>query len=150
MIYKAGNVYLAPDRAKIGINEMGLTRKHLFEGIQDSLKRMQLDYVDIVYAHRPDPLTSIEQIVRSFNDIIQKGYAFHWGTSMWKPTQIVEAFWIAKMLNMQPPVIEQPIYNMFDRGVLEQDYLDIFKRPYNIGVEWFCELYTLETSLKQI
>ena len=101
--------------------------------MRDALKRQQLEYVDIVYAHRPDPLTSIEEIVRSFNDIIDRGYAFHWGTSMWKPTQIVEAYYIAKLLNLRPPVIEQPIYSMFDRQVVEKSYLDLFKAPYKLG-----------------
>ena len=115
------------------MNEIGLTRKHLFEGIRDSLKRMQLEYVDVVYAHRPDALTSVENIVRSFSDILDKGYAFHWGTSMWKPEHIVEAYYIAKLYNLHPPVIEQPKYSMFDRQIMEYDYLGIFKKPFSVG-----------------
>jgi len=127
------NLSFAPTDMTFGVNEMGLTRKHLFEGMRASLQRMQLDYVDIVYAHRPDALTSVEQIVRSFHDIIEKGYAFHWGTSMWKPVQIVEAYYIAKMNNLHAPVIEQPCYSMFTRDVVENEYLDVFKAPYNVG-----------------
>ena len=145
-----------PSRQGFGVNEYGLTRKHLFEGMKDSLERMQLDYVDIVYAHRPDYLTSVEEIVRSFNFLIEKGYAFHWGTSMWKPTQIVEAYvcvfdlqifliltkkrhvymdrhWIAKMYGLVGPVVEQPKYSMFDRKIMEYDYLDLFKDPYYLA-----------------
>jgi hypothetical protein len=75
-----------------GPNDIGLTRKHIIEGLNASLKRLQLEYVDIVYAHRPDALTSVEQIVRSFTHLIRVGKAFHWGTSMWKKSQIIEAF----------------------------------------------------------
>ena len=124
---------MGPNRSAFGKNEMGLTRKHIIEGINDSLKRMKLDYVDLVYAHRPDPLTSIEEVVRSFNLIIQSGKAYYWGTSMWKKSQIIEAYYIAKINNLIPPVVEQPIYSMFDRSVVEYEYLDIFKSPYNIG-----------------
>ena len=130
---QAGNLKLGPDRSRVGVNEMGLTRKHLYEGMKDALERMQLEYVDVVYAHRPDPLTSIEEIVKSFNLLIDKGYAFHWGTSMWKPSQIIEAHWIAKMNGLIGPCVEQPKYSMFDREIVEYTYLDLFKSPYNIG-----------------
>eukprot|EP00484_Ammonia_sp_Unknown_P030251 CAMPEP_0197031610 /NCGR_PEP_ID=MMETSP1384-20130603/10575_1 /TAXON_ID=29189 /ORGANISM="Ammonia sp." /LENGTH=365 /DNA_ID=CAMNT_0042461167 /DNA_START=24 /DNA_END=1121 /DNA_ORIENTATION=- len=130
---QAGNLALSPDRSKVGVNELGLTRKHLMEGIRDSLQRMQLEYVDIVYAHRPDSVTSTEEIVRSFHNIIERGLAFHWGCSMWTPTQIVEAHWIAKLYNLHPPVVEQPIYSMFNRDVVEREYLPVFRAPYNMG-----------------
>jgi len=131
---QAGDISFGPEgRAFVGVNESGLTRKHLMEAIDDSLERLQLKYVDLVYAHRPDPLTSIEEIVRSFNMIINSGKAFYWGTSMWKKSQIIEAYWIAKINNLIPPVMEQPIYSMFDRNVVEYEYLDIFKNPYNYG-----------------
>ena len=130
----AGNLpFDATAYAQIGVNELGLTRKHLMEGINDSLERMQLKYVDLIYAHRPDPLTSIEEIVRSFNMIIKSGKAFYWGTSMWKKSQIIEAYYIAKINNLIPPVMEQPIYSMFDRNVVEYEYLDLYKYPYKMG-----------------
>jgi aryl-alcohol dehydrogenase-like predicted oxidoreductase len=68
----------------------GLSRKHIIEGLKDSLKRLKLDYVDIVFAHRPDPTTPVEETVRAFNWVIGQGWAFYWGTSGWPIERIVE------------------------------------------------------------
>jgi len=114
-------------------NELGLSRKHLMEGINGSLERLQLEYVDVVFAHRYDPLTPMEEIVRGFTDIIRSGKAFYWGTSQWTSQKITEAYWIAKVNNLIPPVVEQPLYNMFARDLLESEYLPIFQQPYAIG-----------------
>ena len=131
---QVGNAMLSEQgMTVVGVNENGLTRKHIIEGMKDALIRMQLSYVDIVYAHRPDPLTSIEEIVVSFNILINKGYAFHWGTSMWKPNEIIEAYWICKIKGLIAPCVEQPRYSMFDREIVEYRYLDLYKSPYNIG-----------------
>ncbi len=86
------------------------------EGIDASLKRMQLGYVDVLYAHRYDNLTPMEEIVRGFTDIIKSGKAFYWGTSMWPAQKITEAYWVAKINGWIPPIVEQPCYNMFTRG----------------------------------
>ncbi len=85
------------------------------EGINASLKRMDLEYVDVVFAHRFDSATPMLETVRGFTDIIRSGKAFYWGTSMWPAQKITEAYWIAKMNKLIPPVVEQPIYNMFSR-----------------------------------
>jgi len=114
-------------------NELGLSRKHLMEGINGSLERLQLEYVDVVFAHRYDPLTPMEEIVRGFTDIIRSGKAFYWGTSQWTSQKITEAYWIAKVHNLIPPVVEQPIYNMFTRDILEIEFLPMFQQPYAIG-----------------
>jgi len=116
-----------------GVNEKGLSRKHLMEGIDESLQRLQLDYVDVVLAHRYDPLTPMLEIVRGFTDIIRAGKAFYWGTSMWSAQKITEAFWIAKVNKLIAPVVEQPLYNMFSREIMEKDYLPMFEGPYHIG-----------------
>ena len=69
-------------------NRVGLSRKHVVEGLQASLKRMQLEYVDLVFCHRPDPITPMEEVVRSFNHVIERGMAFYWGTSEWSAAQL--------------------------------------------------------------
>lgn len=116
-----------------GQNEKGLSRKHLMEGMDESLARLQLDYVDIVMAHRHDALTPMLEIVQGFTDIIRAGKAFYWGTSMWSAQKITEAYWVAKVNKLIAPVVEQPQYNMFFRGVMEKDYLPMFAEPYKIG-----------------
>jgi len=121
-------------------NEHGLSRKHLIEGIKGSLERLQLDYVDIVFAHRYDPATTMEEIVRGFTDIIRSGKAFYWGTSMWPVHKIVEAYWIAKINNLIPPVVEQPHYNMFTRDIVEMEFSTLFEEPYALGTTIYSPL----------
>ena len=116
-----------------GQNEFGLSRKHLMEGIDASLKRMQLKYVDVVYAHRFEDLTPMKEIVEGFTDIIKSGKAFYWGTSQWPAHKIIEAYWTAKKFNLIPPVVEQPKYSMLERKYLEGEYLSVFNRRYNIA-----------------
>eukprot|EP00484_Ammonia_sp_Unknown_P013929 CAMPEP_0197073176 /NCGR_PEP_ID=MMETSP1384-20130603/210473_1 /TAXON_ID=29189 /ORGANISM="Ammonia sp." /LENGTH=415 /DNA_ID=CAMNT_0042512009 /DNA_START=107 /DNA_END=1355 /DNA_ORIENTATION=+ len=113
-----------------GPNELGLSRKHLMEGMNESLERLQLDYVDVVYAHWIDDLTPMEEIVRGFNDIIQSGKAFYWGTSNWTAQKITEAYWVAKINKLMPPVVEQPNYNMLTRDRIEKDLVPMYAEPY--------------------
>jgi len=108
-------------------NQRGLSRKHLIEGTRASLKRMQLDYVDIVYAHRPDPSVPMEEIVRAFNWIIDQGWAFYWGTSEWEAHQLKEAYAIADKLGLVGPAVEQPQYNLFHRQKCESDFVPLFE-----------------------
>jgi len=89
-------------------NLIGLLRKRIIEGMQGSLKRLDLEYVDIVFAHRPDLHTPMDEIVRAFNWIIDEGYAFYWGTSEWSSEQIRQAWEIAEKLNLIGPCAEQP------------------------------------------
>jgi voltage-dependent potassium channel beta subunit len=116
-----------------GYNEKGLSRKHIMEGTDASLKRMQLDYVDLIYCHRPDSITSTENIVRAMTDVVRSGKAMAWGTSEWSSQQITEAFWVAKQGGLEPPQIEQPQYNMFNRERFEKEHHPLFSQPYNIG-----------------
>uniref|UniRef100_A0A1I8FFW6 Aldo_ket_red domain-containing protein n=1 Tax=Macrostomum lignano TaxID=282301 RepID=A0A1I8FFW6_9PLAT len=99
--------------------ERGLSRKHIVEGLQACLQRLQLDYVDIVFANRPDPLTPMEEIVRAFSFCIDRGWAFYWGTSRWSPMEIMEAHSVARQFNLIPPGAEQVEYHMFQREKLE-------------------------------
>ncbi|KXN67606.1 Aldo/keto reductase [Conidiobolus coronatus NRRL 28638] len=110
-----------------GPNEKGLSRKHIIEGLNFSLERLQLDYVDLVFAHRPDPDTPLEETVRAFNHVIDQGKALYWGTSEWSVAQIIEAHEIAKRLNLVGPLMEQPQYNMFHRDRVEKEYIPLYK-----------------------
>lgn len=109
-----------------GVNDQGLSRKHLIEGTKASLQRLQMDYVDVLYCHRPDPSTPIEETVRAMNYLLDQGYMFYWGTSEWSADQILEACQIAKRLHLVPPIVEQPEYHMFERKRVEVEYSPIY------------------------
>jgi aryl-alcohol dehydrogenase-like predicted oxidoreductase len=94
-------VYFAPDCKKPGnVNSIGLSRKHIIEGVRNSLKRLQLDYADIVYAHRADHDTPMEETCRAFDWLIRKGYTFYWATSVWPIEKIEEAIGICRRYNL--------------------------------------------------
>ena len=116
-----------------GVNEKGLSRKHIREGVEAATERLQCDYVDLVFCHRPDPHTPTETVVRAMSDIIQSGQATAWGTSEWSAQQITEAWWLARSLGLEPPQLEQPQYNLFHRARFEQEYHPLFGAPYNLG-----------------
>ncbi|RJP60242.1 MAG: aldo/keto reductase [Melioribacteraceae bacterium] len=109
-----------------GPNDKGLSRKHIIEGTDAALKRMQVDYVDLIFCHRPDIHTPIEETVRAMNHIINQGKAFYWGTSEWTAQQIMEAYGIARREHLIPPLMEQPEYNMFRREKIEKEYLPLY------------------------
>jgi len=110
-----------------GVNEKNtLNRKRLIEGINGSLGRLQLDYVDLIYCHRPDKTTPIEETVWAMHNIVEWGKALYWGTSEWAASEIIEAIQIAERHHLHKPVVEQPEYNMFNRGRLEGDYVRFY------------------------
>jgi voltage-dependent potassium channel beta subunit len=111
-----------------GVNEQNtLNRKRLIEGINGSLKRLQLDYVDLIYCHRPDPTTPIEETVWAMHNIIEWGKAMYWGTSEWAAAEIVAAIEIAERHHLHKPVTEQPIYNLFERQRFSREYERVYK-----------------------
>ena len=110
-----------------GPNDNGLSRKHILEGVDASLKRLQMDYVDLVFCHRPDLYTPVEETVRAMNHVINQGKAFYWGTSEWSATQIMEAYGIARREHLIPPLMEQPEYNMFHRERVEREYARLYQ-----------------------
>lgn len=116
-----------------GVNEKGLSRKHILEGLDASLKRLRVDYVDLVFCHRPDPFTPTESVVRAMTDAVRSKKAFNWGTSEWSAQQITEAFWLARTLGLEPPMFEQPQYNMFCRPRFEVEYYPLYRHPYNLA-----------------
>lgn len=110
-----------------GPNDAGLSRKHLLEGIHASLQRLQMDYVDLLFCHRPDLTTPVEETVWAMNQIIQQGKAFYWGTSEWPATRIMEAYGIARREHLIPPLMEQPEYNMLHRQRVEVEYAPLYR-----------------------
>lgn len=116
-----------------GPNDTGLSWKHLVEGTRNSLRRMKLTYVDVLFCHRPDPSTPIEETVRAMDYIIKAGYAFYWGTSEWSAEQIETAFQTAERLNCIAPAAEQPQYNLFVRDRVEKEYAPLVKK-YGLGL----------------
>jgi len=110
-----------------GPNDNGLSRKHIIEGTKNSLKRLQLDYVDVLLCHKPDFETPVEETVRAIDYLIQKGMIFYWGTSEWPVERIMEAHRVCEKLGIQKPTIEQPEYNMLNRYKIEKEYLQLFR-----------------------
>lgn len=105
-----------------GPNDIGLSRKHILEGLEASLTRLQLTYVDLLFCHRPDRHTPIEETVRAMTHVIHQGKALYWGTSEWSADQIIEAYDTARREHLIPPQMEQPEYNMFERQRVEKEY----------------------------
>lgn len=111
-----------------GVNEKNtLNRKYLIEGINGSLKRLGMDYVDVLYCHRPDPNTPVEETVWAMHNIVEWGKALYWGTSEWSAAEIVAAIEIAEKHHLHKPITEQPQYNMFSRAKVEVEYKRLFK-----------------------
>ena len=111
-----------------GPNEKNtLNRKYLLNAIDGSLARLKLDYVDLVYCHRPDPATPIEETVWAMHDIIERGKALYWGTSEWSASEIVAAWQIAERHHLRKPVVEQPEYNLFHRNRVEVEYQRLYE-----------------------
>ena len=110
-----------------GPNDRGLSRKHILEGMRAALQRLQLEYVDLVFCHRPDPDTPIEETVRAMSYLVNQGYAFYWGTSEWSAEQIRTAYQLAYQYNLVPPSMEQPEYNMFHRERVEVEYAPLYR-----------------------
>ncbi|PCH34275.1 Aldo/keto reductase [Wolfiporia cocos MD-104 SS10] len=120
-------------------NGTGLSRKHIIEGTKASLERLGLDYVDVIFAHRPDNSVPIEETVRAFNFVINQGWAFYWATSEWSAREIEEAYHIADKFGLIPPIAEQCKHHMFHRERAEAEYAPLY-RKYQIGTTVFSAL----------
>ncbi len=110
-----------------GPNDKGLSRKHVFEACRNSLKRLQLEYLDLFFCHRPDPNTPIEETVRAMDDLIHQGKIHYWGTSEWSAADIMRAQGLARQYGLTPPQMEQPQYNMLHRDRVEKEYLPLYR-----------------------
>ena len=111
-----------------GPNDRGLSRKHIIEGADAALARLQLDYVDLIFCHRADLHTPVEETVRAMNHVIDQGKALYWGTSEWPATRILEAYHVARRERLIPPLMEQPQYNLFHRDRVEREYAPLYER----------------------
>jgi voltage-dependent potassium channel beta subunit len=111
-----------------GPNEQNtLNRKYLIEGIDGSLRRLDLDYVDLLFCHRADPTTPIEETVWAMHNIIEKGKALYWGTSEWEAADILSAIEIAERHHLHKPIVEQPVYNLFERHRFDSSYQSLYQ-----------------------
>ena len=108
-------------------NQTGLSRKHLMEACHEALERLQTDYLDLFFCHRPDTGVPIEEVVWTMHNLIQQGKILYWGTSQWSGAEIMEAHRVADRNHLIAPTVEQPQYNMFERFKMEQDYIPVFK-----------------------
>lgn len=102
--------------------QYGLSRKHIIEACHQAMARLQVDYLDLYFCHRPDPDVPMEEVVRSMNTLIEQGKVFYWGTSEWSAQQLMEAHSVARQYNLIPPTMEQPQYHMFHRYRFEVEY----------------------------
>jgi len=112
-------------------NQTGLSRKHLTEACHEALQRLQTDYLDLYFCHRPDKHTPIEEVVLTMNTLIQQGKILYWGTSEWSGVEIMEAHRVARDYRLIGPAMEQPQYNLFERNKVENEYLEVYK---NVGL----------------
>jgi voltage-dependent potassium channel beta subunit len=112
-------------------NQTGNSRKHLMEACNEALQRLQVDYLDLFFCHRPDKNTPIEETVWAMNHLIQQGKILYWGTSEWSGVEIMEAHRVAEKYRLIGPTMEQPQYNLFERHKIEVEYSEIYK---NVGL----------------
>jgi voltage-dependent potassium channel beta subunit len=123
-----------------GPNGRGLSRKHIVESVDASLKRFGLDYVDLYYCHRYDPDTPVEEVVRTMNELIQRGKVLYWGTSEWEASQVAMAIGTARQYGLIPPTVEQPQYNMLHRKRVELELSPLCKE-FGLGLTTYSPLY---------
>ena len=102
--------------------QRGLSRKHIHDGCHQALRRLQVDYLDLLFCHRPDLETPIEETVRAMDTLVRQGKVLYWGTSEWSAQQIQQAHGVARQYGLTPPTMEQPQYNMFERDRVEREY----------------------------
>ena len=112
--------------------QRGLSKKHVHDACHAALKRLQVDYLDLYFCHRPDPETPIHETVFAMNDLITQGKILYWGTSEWKPNQLIEAYKVASKYGLRGPVMEQPEYNLFNRKNVELDLKPVIDK-YGLG-----------------
>jgi voltage-dependent potassium channel beta subunit len=120
-------------------NQRGLSRKHVLAACDNALRRLQVDFLDFYYCHRPDPNTPIEETVRAMSDLIHQGKVLYWGTSEWSAQEITQAHGIAREYNLVPPSMEQPQYNLFHRQRVEREYARLYEE-YGMGATTFSPL----------
>ena len=111
---------------KPGPTQRGLSRKHVYEAAYQAIERLQCDYLDLYFCHRPDAETPIEETVRAMTELIHRGDVLYWGTSEWSATELMEAYAVARQYDLIPPTMEQPQYNMFHRYRFENEFARLY------------------------
>jgi len=106
--------------------QLGLSAKHIADACNDALKRLQVDYLDLYFCHRPDLDAPIEETVRAMHNLVVQGKIIYWGTSEWTAQQLTEAYAAARQYNLTPPTMEQPEYNLFHREKIENEFLPLY------------------------
>ncbi len=114
-------------------NQLGLSRKHVIEACHAALKRLQVEYLDLYFCHRPDINTPVEETVRAMTELIWQGKILYWGTSEWSAQEIQEAYSAARQYNLIPPTMEQPQYNLFHRERFEKEYYKLYQNEVGLG-----------------
>lgn len=114
-------------------NQTGLSRKHVIEACDAALRRLQVDYLDLYFCHRPDPDTPVEETVRAMNTLIEQGKVLYWGTSEWSAERIAEAVEVAQRHHLIAPTMEQPQYHLFHRDRVEREYGALYASPNGLG-----------------
>ncbi len=109
--------------------QKGLSRKHVFDACHAALARLNVDYLDLYFCHRPDPETPVEETVRAMDDLVRQGKVLYWGTSEWSAKQIAEACEIADRRNLAFPTMEQPQYNLYERHKVEVEFAPLYEKP---------------------
>ena len=107
--------------------QKGLSRKHIHDACHSALERLKVDYLDLFFCHRPDRHTPIEETVRAMDSLVKQGKVLYWGTSEWSADEIRAAYGLARQYNLEPPVMEQPQYNLFERDKIEREYTRLFE-----------------------
>jgi voltage-dependent potassium channel beta subunit len=119
--------------------QRGLSRKHVIEACHKALKRLQVDYLDLYFCHRPDPNTPMEETVRAMSDLVHQGKVLYWGTSEWSAQEITQAYAVARELYLVPPTMTQPQYHLFSRQRFEKEYARLYTE-YGMGTTIFSPL----------
>jgi len=128
----SSKVFWGKDRSNPKPTQEGLSRKHVIEACHAAMRRLRVDYLDLYFAHRPDPETPIIETVRAMSDLVSQGKVLYWGTSEWSAAQIIEAHEAAAHWRLVPPTMEQPQYNLLNRGRVEDEYRPLYAR-YGLG-----------------
>lgn len=132
-------VFFGQDAAAPKPTQLGLSRKHIFEACHNALRRMQVDHLDLYYAHRADPDTPILETVRAMSDLVTQGKILYWGTSQWPAEKIIEAHQVAERWRLVAPTMEQPEYNLITRKKVEEEFKPIYE-CYGMGLTTFSPL----------
>jgi voltage-dependent potassium channel beta subunit len=120
--------------------QRGLHRKHVFEACHDALRRLQVEYLDLYFCHRPDPAVPMEEVVRMMTELIHQGKVLYWGTSQWSAQQLSEAYGVARQYQLIPPTMEQPQYSMFHREKVELEFAPLYETM-GLGTTIWSPLY---------